>query len=384
MWIQPKNIGGDESTLIIDGLNARQEILMCIHEATHTIRIRMYMWRDDVAGNMILSALRQKTVTHPDIQIFIEKDTFGSWVYRLQRWVSLGKKQGDIFWSSAGQELLKNTENIHFSYIGSWLPISFRYLRENDHSKIFVFDEGAKNSIALIWGMNIADEYLNPQDSAKPAWLGWHDYMVKLKGKLADSISKWKVKKKTKLIERNIQRGVEIFETIKNKRTIRKRILMELSQAKSSIIIEHGYLTDRSIIRWLRQLSRSGIRVQVILPSDSDGAWHANRRSIYRLLRPSLIHPDTPNDMVVYLYPGMIHAKVALIDDSVAIIGSANFTYGSLDFLHETNVIFRTKWQVVNSLYTQLQEDIAISRRVSRADIDNYSRILAWIQAIFI
>ncbi len=43
--------------------------------------------------------------------------------------------------------------------------------------------------------------------------------------------------------------GVEIFMTIKERYAIRKRILRELSRAKRSIIIEHGYLTDASIIR---------------------------------------------------------------------------------------------------------------------------------------
>ena len=81
----------DESTLIIDGEQARQEILMSIHEAQHTIRIRMYMWRDDSAGNMILTALIQKIRTYPNIEVFIEKDAFGSLVYNLQKWISLGR-----------------------------------------------------------------------------------------------------------------------------------------------------------------------------------------------------------------------------------------------------------------------------------------------------
>ena len=81
-----------ESKLIVDGSDAKKEILLSIHEAKDTIRIRMYMWRDDSAGNMILRALCHKAKLFPSIQIYIEKDAFGSMVYNLQKIISFGKK----------------------------------------------------------------------------------------------------------------------------------------------------------------------------------------------------------------------------------------------------------------------------------------------------
>ena len=178
--------------------------------------------------------------------------------------------------------------------------------------------------------------------------------------------------------------SVEIFMTIKKRFAMRRRILRELSRAKRSIIVEHGYLTDATIIRRLRQLSRRGIAVRVILPDYSDGVWHANMHSIYRLLRPSLIAHRKPENISVYLYPGMIHAKVTLIDASVAIIGSANFTHGSFDILHETNAIFRGESEVVRSLVMQLDQDIKASRQITLESIPSYLRLLAWFQSIFI
>ena len=78
----------DDAELIIDGENARKEILLSIHEAQKTIRVRMFMWRDDSAGNMILRALEKKSEMFPDIQIYIEKDSFGTLVYNLQNIVT--------------------------------------------------------------------------------------------------------------------------------------------------------------------------------------------------------------------------------------------------------------------------------------------------------
>lgn len=371
--------------LIIDGEQARQEILMSIHEAQHTIRIRMYMWRDDSAGNMILTALIQKIRLFPNIEVFIEKDAFGSLVYNLQKWISWGKVRGDIFSGTIGRDLLRHTGNIHLSYIGSWSPLRLIYRRENDHSKIFLFDEFTPQSRALIWGMNIADHHLEPHSPSIASPGGTHDYMVRVTGDLADMIAQWQSNSNKKSIDRNIDMSVEIFMTIKKRYAMRKSIMRELSRAKKSIIIEHGCLTDATIIRWLRQLSYRGITVQIILPAYSQGAWHANMHSIHRLLRPSRIYHHKSENISVYLYPGMVHAKVTLIDASIAIIGSANFTRGSFDILHETNAIFRgEESEVVRSLVVQLDQDITLSRQITLETIPPYLRFLAWFQSLFI
>lgn len=371
------------SKLIIDGENARKEILMLIHEAKESIRIRMYMWRNDGAGNMILRALEEKISIYPNIQIFIEKDAFGSRVYNFQNIFSFGKVGEDIFSSESGKKFLKNTKNVHFSYVGSWSPFRLKHLLWNDHSKVFLFDAFTPKSRALIGGMNIADEYLNSQSPTLPHPAWWHDYMVKLIGEFADSIAGRNGRRNRKHIWSQIERGIEILATIKNRLAMRKKILRELRKAATSIIVEHGYLTDATIIRKLRQMSRKWIQVRVILPDCSDGVWHANMHSIHKLLKPTLIrHRKT--SMEVFLYPRMIHAKVILIDHSLAVIGSANLTYGSFDFFHETNVIFRGREWVVNDLAIQLSKDIVLSRRITFETIPVYNRWLAWIERIFI
>ena len=172
--------------------------------------------------------------------------------------------------------------------------------------------------------------------------------------------------------------------TIKNRFSMRRKILSELSRAHTSITIEHGYLTDATIIRRLRAINRKGVQVSVILPDCSDGVYHANMHSIHKLLRPSIIPHRHKNTIEIFLYPGMIHAKVILIDESVAIIGSANLTYASFDFLHETNAIFRGSDGVVKDLGVQLQKDIGSSTKITEKNIPSYSRLMAWFQAIFI
>jgi phosphatidylserine/phosphatidylglycerophosphate/cardiolipin synthase-like enzyme len=58
--------------------------------------------------------------------------------------------------------------NVHFSSVGSRSMFLFKYLKENDHSKVFLFDENTPDSHALIGGMNVGDEYLTAVNHEDP------------------------------------------------------------------------------------------------------------------------------------------------------------------------------------------------------------------------
>lgn len=60
------------------------------------------------------------------------------------------------------------------------MPLSVRYFENNDHSKVFLFDEHTEDVHALVGGMNMSDEYLTAKEHHSPD-RGWHDYMVKIR-----------------------------------------------------------------------------------------------------------------------------------------------------------------------------------------------------------
>lgn len=79
------------SRLLVDGLDTFSEILSCIEKAQKTIRMNVFMWRNDASGRRILSALSAKIQKCPHIKIYIRKDNFGARVYNLQKLISFGK-----------------------------------------------------------------------------------------------------------------------------------------------------------------------------------------------------------------------------------------------------------------------------------------------------
>lgn len=376
--------GKHKTSLIVDWENAINEIIDCIFKAEKTIRIRMFMWRDDLSGRKILSALEDKIKSNPKIKIFIEKDSFWSFVYNVQKWITLWKLGWDIFSCSRGLAFIKGKKNIDFSYIWSKSILFFKYLKENDHSKVFLFDEYSSNSKVIIWWMNIADEYLTAQNHQDPKSWGWHDYMVKLEGDFADNFASYGWKYSKKWIRKTILEWMEILMSIKNKHSIRKEILKELGNAKKSIIIEHWYITDYLVIKKLRKISRRWVKIKIILPDSSDGFWHSNMHSIYRLLKPSLLIYKEDSNIEVFLYKWMIHAKVIAIDEKIAIIWSANLTHWSFDILRETNATFRQKDWVVKDLVNQLEIDLKFCNKITLENIPKYNKVFARIQKIFI
>ncbi|EKE29915.1 MAG: hypothetical protein ACD_2C00073G0003 [uncultured bacterium (gcode 4)] len=369
--------------LIVDWENALKVILKSIEESQHTIKIRMYMWRDDESWRKILNALSQKIIDKPDIRIFIEKDAFWTKVYNLQKYISMWRMWWDIFSSKIWLDFIENQKNVDFKNIWTGSLLMFKYNKENNHSKMYLFDEDTSFSKILIWGMNISDEYLTAQNASEPNKWGWHDYMVMIRWEISKAIYSYEFKKKKRFFKRKIHEWMSIIMSLKSNQLIRKELIREIYRAKKNIIIEHWYLTDGAIIRKLKSISQKWIKVQIIIPDDSDWVYHANMHSIYKLLKPSLINKREQN-LEVYLYRWMIHAKVILIDEFTSIIGSANLTKGSFELLHETNAVFRQKNWITKDLLNQLKKDMKSSTRITLKTIPKYNRWFAWLQKLFI
>lgn len=370
----------EDIELIIDWKNALNEIITCIEKATESIRIRIFMWRDDECWNLVLDKLNEKIDENKNISIRIEKDIFWSKMYNIQKFLTWWRIWWDIF-STKKWENFKKRKNVEFIEIWSWSVIFFKYLKENNHSKIYLFDEKKDERIAITGWMNIADNYLKDLNKNDPDKWWWHDYMVKMKWENAAKLA-W-IKTKTKWPHRKIRESVEIIQDIKDKRVTRKEFLKELRKAKKEIIIEHSYITDWSIIILLRKKMYKWVKVTIILPDRSDWIYHANMHSIKKLLKPSLIYKK-PNKINIYLYKWMIHAKVMMIDNSTVIIWSANLTYNSFDILCETNAIFRNNKNLNKKLTEQLNKDIKNSNKINYSKIPKYNKLLAYIQKMFV
>lgn len=124
----------------------------------------------------------------------------------------------------------------------------------------------------------------------------------------------------------------------------RQKIIDLIKSAHSSIKIYAQSLTDYQIIGALAQASRTGIKVRILLSNHSK---KYTKKLAYLIKAGTNIH---------FSKDYIIHAKVILVDNERALLGSINFTQPSMDNNRELSVITQST-QVLNALNQTFDHD---------------------------
>ncbi|MFA6039207.1 MAG: phosphatidylserine/phosphatidylglycerophosphate/cardiolipin synthase family protein [Candidatus Peribacteraceae bacterium] len=310
--------------------------IVLLRRAHHTVIIQTFIWKDDTIGRKMAEVLLE--VADRGVKVFINKEAVGD-VFELERDFLSTKRQREGVWHR-----FWNHPHIRISH-----------QTHNDHSKVFIIDEHTM----LVTGMNIADEY-NER---------WHDYMVELKGGLG--VARYLGNR-----DQAPSDAVRLVMNTENRKEMRRTVMSLVASARESIVLEQCYLSDAKVVGALAQRSREGIHVTVILPAEVDVHHHSNMQSMGRLL-----NEGSPQHVRVFLYPGIIHGKVMLVDRERAFVGSTNMMESSLDEMGETNVLISGRYsRAVVRLRDVLRADILKCRPLQGPPAFLWlRRILAWM-----
>lgn len=118
-------------------------------------------------------------------------------------------------------------------------------------------------------------------------------------------------------------------------------LISAIFQAKNHLwIVTPYFVPDETLAEALILAAHRGIDVQVLLPKTS------NHR-LADLARGSYLRDLQEAGGQILLYQGgMLHAKALLIDDSLAVIGSANFDMRSLFLNYETGLLLYSQAEI--------------------------------------
>ncbi|HLD71205.1 MAG TPA: phosphatidylserine/phosphatidylglycerophosphate/cardiolipin synthase family protein [Candidatus Peribacteraceae bacterium] len=307
-----------EVRLWVDGGEAFQRLEKLLSRARHTIFIQMFIWKDDELGKKIASILIE--AADRGVHVDINKEAVG-----------------DFFEMSGDFLTTKNMHDPVWHRFWNHRRIKIAHTTMNDHAKVFVIDD----QILLLTGMNIANEY---RDS-------WHDYLVELRG--------------SRFVQQYLTEGmttpndpVRLYLNTVDVKQIRPAVMHLLRGAQSSVLLEQCYLSDTEVIDELVQLSKRGVRVTLILPESQDLHYHANRQALGRVLMEG-----DASMIQVFLYPGIVHGKVILVDRTKMFLGSANMMQSSIDEMGELNVLIEGKYRIaLMKLREVLRQDILKSK----------------------
>ena len=320
------------------------QLLQDIQHAKKFIFIHFFIIKEGKMWNQILEMLANKVTE--GIEVTVLYDDVGS--------VRLPRNYPQFLWEQY------KIKAYRFNRIRLRLNFSNNY---RSHRKVIVID----NKIGYVTGNNIGDEYINLTHQ----YGHWNDAGIRLFGKAVHSLTllflntlEFAMNQRLDYLHylkeesKNIDDGTVIpfGDTPLDKEETTKNIYLSLiASAKKSIKITTPYLIiDHELKNALQYAAKSGVEVTIIIPQVPD------KKLVY-MVTESHVPILMKSGVQVYCYtPGFIHAKMMIVDDEKAMIGTANLDYRSL-YLHFENSVYLANTSSIKDMSAYFTETKAKS-----------------------
>jgi cardiolipin synthase len=318
---------GNHIELLQSGAEYFPALIAACDAATSEIHLQTYIFKDDATGRRIAQALmravRRGVSVHLLIDGFGSKELSAEFLHDLR---------------AAGVRVLKYRPEI-----SPWTLQRERLRRL--HHKIAVVDA----RVAFVGGINVIDDMDTP-GQVPPRF----DYAVKVEGPLLAQINPaitrlWGLVAVTQLRLRKLpspaapvrveSRGTQraafvVRSNVRHRKDIENAYLEAMQHARSEILIASAYFfPGKNFRRALIGAAARGVRVILLLQGRAE-YWllYYASHALYRQFLDAGIE--------IYEYRrGFLHAKVAVIDNHWATVGSSNIDPMSLLLAREANVV---------------------------------------------
>lgn len=346
---------GNKVTPLLDGPETFAHIRRHIEAARSSIHVETYIFADDKLGQQFAQLLIDKAKQGVEVRVIF--DALGSF-----------NSANELFdtMRDAGVQV----EEFHPLTPLRTLP--WRY-NNRDHRKLLIVD----GQTAFTGGLNISSTY-SSGSSAKPGPdkglnEGWRDTHSQIEGpavRLFQSI----------FFETWMRLGGEVdvqnakyFPPLENKgddivaavvssgvkqrdEAIYSTYLAAVKTASQRIWITQAYFSPPPPLRdALIEAAQRGVDVRVLVPgfTDSNLVFYASRAGYEKMLKGGI--------QIYEVTDALLHAKTAVVDGTLTIIGSANLDYRS--FLHNNEV---TAVTISESLGKQMETIFLNDQRIAK------------------
>jgi cardiolipin synthase len=345
----PPATTGNKVRFICTGEDAYQVLMRLIDEAEETIHITTYILGRDTVGAAVVARLARKAAEGVKVRLLL--DSVGSWRVSRRYLRPL---------TDAGGEVAFFMPVLHIPFRG----------RSNlrNHRKIVAADR----KVALTGGMNIAEDYLGPRPDPKR----WRDVSLVVEGPAAAHLddlfcSDWSFAtgQPFAALGASEEPSPSIGETpvqvvasgpdVEGDPLYDSLIALLFAAQRRIWIVTPYFVPDEILARALELAARRGLDVRLVIPFRSNHVTADLARAGY--LRPI---QEAGGKVLRYL-PAMIHAKVTIIDDELAVVGSANMDIRSLFLNYEVALFLYAPAQVeeaaswVRSLFPDCRPGLA-------------------------
>jgi cardiolipin synthase len=309
----------DTVELITDGSAKYLAMAEAFEAARHHIHIEYYIWENDQIGRRIRDQLIARAKAGVQVRVIV--DSTGSFGIRRRFFDPLVAAGGEVAWFN---------------------PISLFQIRRRradfrSHRKLIVCD----GRVGLTGGMNIADGHTTEFTGPK----AWRDTHLRLTGSAVRVLQRIFAEDWLFATDRELPRGGGYFPTPRDVGeevvqiissgpdletfAIHKVFFAAINQADTRIWLTTPYFVpDDAVLSALVSAAMRGIDVRIIVPA------HGDSRLVDFAARSYFPEMLAAGARMFEYQPSFIHSKTFLIDDDIAVIGTANLDNRSfrLDF----------------------------------------------------
>ncbi len=325
---------GNKVTLLSSASEALQAIFKAIAGARDSINLEYFILANVVSGGAHLADLLQDRL-RAGVKVNMIYDSFGS------------KDTPGAFFDAmrkAGAKVVAFNPLNPFAVRVGWSP------NDRDHRKITIVD----GRIGFTGGVNLDKAYETPPSAGIPAAgdttkAYWRDSAVRIEGPAVAELQKlffttWREQKAPPADPADYfptlpRQGVQTIRIIGSSPGIQQplyyaSVLTAMKSARRRVWVCSGYFVPPHQEREeLARVARAGLDVRVIAPAFSDvqSAVYAARAAYGDLLEAGV--------KIYEVADAVLHAKMAVVDDTWSVIGSSNLDRRSVVFNNEVDAV---------------------------------------------
>ncbi|MDP2170072.1 MAG: cardiolipin synthase ClsB [Rhodocyclaceae bacterium] len=316
---------GNRLDLLKNGAEYFPALLAAIEAASSEIHLETYIFNADATGRRIVAALAAAARRGVVVRVLV--DGFGArdFPHELGRSLAASGAAVEVYRAEPARLKLR------------------RHRLRRLHRKLAVID----GRIAFVGGINVIDDASHPAPR--------FDYAVRVAGPLVATIHAsvrhlWRLVGWAKLQRRppslplgdwsgeplagTMSAAFLIRDNLRHRRDIEDAYLAALGAARSEVLLANAYFLPGWRFRHaLREAAARGVAVTILLQGRVEYALlHYATQALYRNLLDGGVR-------IFEYHAGFLHAKVAVVDDCWATVGSSNIDPFSLLLAREGNVV---------------------------------------------
>lgn len=343
-------VGGNSVEGIEHGERYYERMIAAIDAARRTIDVEMYLWHDDAVGQLFVDALARAAARNVRVRVLVDANGSSEIESALFAVIDAG---GDVRLFSP----------FHIRFLS-------RYVHRT-HKKLLLLD----GRIAFSGGAGFSLHWSSGKGGERP----WHDRMFQIEGPVVDQLedvfeadfSRWDpvgpelppCGRTPFDAEPSGTSEVRVLRGWPDARDFRSVLLEAVRSAKERIWIGTPYFIPARFLRKeLRLAAARGVDVVVIHPAENFAhplLWYAARARYGRWIRAGVRLHEFGDSFY--------HAKLAVVDRRVAIVGSSNLDAWS--WVRNAEIDFAiTDEASVESVAKMFGADLARSHAVTKEE----------------